>query len=266
MLQLYRNIFDEEFLLRSRPSSFSRFRCFRSAAARGETNSAAMHRNATVKSKVDDASPAAAAPMSFSQSSAESQSVWTCARSHEIRKIFFGIMRSFLASLVFLGFTSYSGIRGQEVTVPHRFRTSYQNGHDTVRFLSKKFVSSKKWKIFVLKRVAIICRLQIRLWYVPLCIYCIIDDDPDVHYPQKYLIVSRISFSILLILEKFLKILCVWFYMTPLNDIKSVGKNLQEFFKDKNNQNWHSLKKNLGGIERQFQKSPETPCIDAINH
>ena len=77
MLQLYRNIFDEEFLLRSRPSSFSRFRCFRSAAARGETNSAAMHRNATVKSKVDDASPAAAAaaPMSFSQSSAESQSV-----------------------------------------------------------------------------------------------------------------------------------------------------------------------------------------------
>ena len=75
-LQLYRNIFDEEFLLRSRPSSFSRFRCFRSAAARGETNSAAMHRNATVKSKVDDASPAAAAaPMSFSQSSAEPQSV-----------------------------------------------------------------------------------------------------------------------------------------------------------------------------------------------
>ena len=177
MLQLYRNIFDEEFLLRSRPSSFSRFRCFRSAAARGETNSAAMHRNATVKSKVDDASPAAAAaPMSFSQSSAESQSVWTCARSHEIRKIFFGIMRSFLASLVFLGFTSYSGIRGQEVTVPHRFRTSYQNGHDTVRFLSKKFVSSKKWKIFVLKRVAIICRLQIRLWFVPLCVYCIIEN------------------------------------------------------------------------------------------
>ena len=46
-------------------------------------------------------------------------------------------MRSFFASLLFLGFASYSGIRGQEVTVPHRFRTSYQNGHDTVRYMRK---------------------------------------------------------------------------------------------------------------------------------
>ena len=49
--------------------------------------------------------------------------------------------------------------------------------------LWKTFVSSKKRKLFVLKRVAIICQLQIKLWYVPLCIYCIIEtrvDDPAV--------------------------------------------------------------------------------------